>query len=89
MLAPLGNFLADDLEDTVAAEAAYRAGTDAGDANCHHNLALLLLEDDRADEALTHLRGSRRRRCPGRPHAARGPRPPRRRISNSETSALS
>lgn len=53
---PLGNHLADVAHDTVAAEAAYRAGLQAGDPNCHHNLAVLLLELDRTDEALEHLR---------------------------------
>ena len=46
---PLGNLYLDEMDDDVAAEAAYRAGIDSGDLFCHHNLALLLL--DRGDEA--------------------------------------
>lgn len=53
---PLGNHLADHAHDPIAAEAAYRAGLDAGDANCHHNLGVLLLEFTRIDEAIEHLR---------------------------------
>ena len=53
---PLGNLLADHARDHLAAEAAYRAGIEAGDSNCHHNLAVLLLVDDRTEEALEHLR---------------------------------
>jgi tetratricopeptide (TPR) repeat protein len=53
---PLGNHLADHVHDLVAAEAAYRAGLEADDTSCHHNLAVLLLELDRTDEALEHLR---------------------------------
>lgn len=52
----LGNLLADHLKDTVAAEAAYRAGISTGNVNCHHNLAMLLLEHDRTDAVLEHLR---------------------------------
>ncbi|MEJ5867670.1 tetratricopeptide repeat protein [Pseudokineococcus sp. 5B2Z-1] len=53
---PLGNHLADHAGDPVAAEAAYRAGIDAGDSNCHHNLAILLLDLGRTHDAITHLR---------------------------------
>jgi tetratricopeptide (TPR) repeat protein len=64
---PLGNLLCgDDLDDRsgavrdevdeVAAEEAYRAGIAAGDLHCHHNLAMLLLEQGRDAEAEEHLR---------------------------------
>jgi tetratricopeptide (TPR) repeat protein len=46
---PLGNLLSDDLEDDAAAERAYRSGIAAGDAFCHNNLGVLLL--DRGDVA--------------------------------------
>ncbi|MFI7596320.1 tetratricopeptide repeat protein [Actinoplanes sp. NPDC049681] len=41
-MVPLGNLYADVLGDDDAAEAAYRAGTELGDAHAHHNLAVLL-----------------------------------------------
>ncbi|WP_328293953.1 hypothetical protein OG218_14640 [Kineococcus sp. NBC_00420] len=50
---PLGNLLAES--DIDAAEAAYTAGIAAGDAYCHHNLALLLLERGNRQRAEFHL----------------------------------
>lgn len=50
---PLGNLLAES--DVDAAEAAYTAGIAAGDAYCHHNLALLLLERGDLRRAELHL----------------------------------
>ncbi|NYD22605.1 tetratricopeptide repeat protein [Kineococcus aurantiacus] len=44
-----------ELVDEVAAEEAYRAGIAAGDAWCHHNLALLLLERGDVRGAEAHL----------------------------------
>ena len=41
-MVPLGNLYADVLGDDDAAEAAYRAGAELGDAFAHHNLAVLL-----------------------------------------------
>ncbi|GID92207.1 tetratricopeptide repeat protein [Amorphoplanes digitatis] len=41
-MVPLGNLYADVLGDDAAAEAAYRAGAELGDAHAHHNLAVLL-----------------------------------------------
>ena len=46
---PLGNLLSDELEDDDAAERVYRLGIAAGDAFCHNNLGVLLL--DRGDVA--------------------------------------
>ena len=50
---PLGNLLAES--DVDAAEEAYLAGIAAGDAYCHHNLALLLLERGDPVRAEFHL----------------------------------
>ena len=44
---PLGNFYREEMDDDEAAEEAYRSGIAAGDAYCHHNLAVLLA--DRGD----------------------------------------
>lgn len=44
---PLGNLYADELGDVESAEEAYRAGIQAGDTFCHHNLGVLLA--DRGD----------------------------------------
>ncbi|MGY1728916.1 tetratricopeptide repeat protein [Geodermatophilus sp. SYSU D01062] len=44
---PLGNLYRELLADDEAAEEAYRAGIQAGDAYCHHNLGVLLA--DRGD----------------------------------------
>lgn len=52
---PLGNVLAERVGDLEAAEEAYRAGIAAGDAYCHHNLALLLLERGDVAQAEFHL----------------------------------
>jgi tetratricopeptide (TPR) repeat protein len=51
---PLANLYLDDLDDATAAEAIYRAGIDAGDIYCHHNLAELLAKRNRLDEAIHH-----------------------------------
>lgn len=53
---PLGNLYADVLGDPVAAETAYRAGAELGDAHAHHNLAVLLGEQGDVDGALEHFR---------------------------------
>jgi tetratricopeptide (TPR) repeat protein len=50
----LGNIYADDLDNPTAAETAYRAGILAGDAHCHHNLAVLLQNEGRLGEARHH-----------------------------------
>jgi tetratricopeptide (TPR) repeat protein len=44
---PLGNLYREELGDDEAAEEAYRAGIQAGDSYCHHNLGVLLA--DRGD----------------------------------------
>ncbi|PRY49268.1 tetratricopeptide repeat protein [Geodermatophilus tzadiensis] len=44
---PLGNLYREQLGDDEAAEEAYRAGIQAGDVYCHHNLGVLLA--DRGD----------------------------------------
>jgi tetratricopeptide (TPR) repeat protein len=41
---PLGNLYRDELDDDVAAAAAYRAGIEVGDLHSHHNLGVLLLD---------------------------------------------
>ncbi|SHF71385.1 Tetratricopeptide repeat-containing protein [Geodermatophilus nigrescens] len=46
---PLGNLYREQLGDDEAAEEAYRAGIQAGDSYCHHNLGVLLA--DRGDIA--------------------------------------
>ena len=53
---PLGNLYADDLQDVEAAEEAYRAGIAAGDAYCHHNLAVLLADRGDLEGAIEHFR---------------------------------
>ncbi|GAA1520944.1 hypothetical protein GCM10009788_26000 [Nocardioides humi] len=53
---PLGNLYADVLGDEAAAEAAYRAGAELGDAHAHHNLAVLLDERGDTDAAVEHFR---------------------------------
>jgi tetratricopeptide (TPR) repeat protein len=53
---PLGNLYAGVLGDPAAAEAAYRAGAELGDAHAHHNLANLLDEQGDTDGALAHYR---------------------------------
>lgn len=53
---PLGNLYADVLGDPIAAEAAYRAGAELGDAHAHHNLAVLLDEQGDVAGALEHFR---------------------------------
>ena len=52
---PLGNIYADEVGDQEAAEAAYRSGISEGDAWCHYNLALLLLDRGDIAEARGHL----------------------------------
>ena len=53
---PLGNLYTDLLGDDEAAEAAYRAGAELGDAHSHHNLAVLLESQDDLDGAERHYR---------------------------------
>jgi tetratricopeptide (TPR) repeat protein len=53
---PLGNIHADDLCDPGAAAEAYRQGIALGDAYSHHNLAGLLEDEDRQEEAINHYR---------------------------------
>ncbi|WP_324275980.1 hypothetical protein [Blastococcus brunescens] len=53
---PLGNFYADVLQDDEAAEEAYRGGIAAGEAYCHHNLAVLLAERGDFDGAVEQFR---------------------------------
>lgn len=53
---PLGNIYADVLDDPNMAETIYRRGIGAGDIHCHHNLATLLEDQDRTDEARLHYR---------------------------------
>jgi tetratricopeptide (TPR) repeat protein len=52
---PLGNLLLDEFQQEVAAAAAYRAGIDAGDLHCHHNLGVLLLAQGDVDGAVEQL----------------------------------
>lgn len=53
---PLGNLHLDELDDDVAAEAAYRAGITTGDLFCHHNLTMLLLDRGQRLAAIEQLR---------------------------------
>ena len=53
---PLGNFYADEMQDDEAAEEAYRGGIAAGEAYCHHNLAVLLAERGDFDGAVEQFR---------------------------------
>jgi hypothetical protein len=53
---PLGNLFTDILGDDDAAEAAYRAGTERGDAHSHHHLAVLLESHDDREGAERHFR---------------------------------
>ena len=53
---PLGNFYAEELGDDEAAEEAYRSGIAAGDAYCHHNLAVHLADRGDIDGAIEHFR---------------------------------
>jgi tetratricopeptide (TPR) repeat protein len=53
---PLGNFYADEMDDDEAAEEAYRGGIAAGEAYCHHNLAVLLAERGDFDGAVEQFR---------------------------------
>ncbi|MGY1748551.1 tetratricopeptide repeat protein [Modestobacter sp. SYSU DS0511] len=52
---PLGSLLAEEFDHPVAAAAAYRAGIDAGDLHCHHDLGVLLLEQGDVDGAIEQL----------------------------------
>lgn len=56
---PLGNIYLDEVGDQEAAEAAYRSGISEGDAWCHYNLALLLLDRGDTAEAREHLEAGR------------------------------
>jgi TPR repeat protein len=52
---PLGNIYREELDDVVAAEAAYRAGIEGGDIHSHHNLGVLLLGAGDVDGAIEHF----------------------------------
>ncbi|MBB3677391.1 tetratricopeptide (TPR) repeat protein [Modestobacter versicolor] len=52
---PLGNLYRDELDDDIAAEAAYRAGIEGGDLHSHHNLGVLLLDAGDVDGAIEHF----------------------------------
>jgi len=52
---PLGNLYREELQDDVAAEAAYRAGIEGGDLHAHHNLGVLLLDAGDVDGAVEHF----------------------------------
>jgi tetratricopeptide (TPR) repeat protein len=52
----LGNLYTDLLGDDDAAEVAYRAGAELGDAHAHHNLAVLLESQDDLEGAERHYR---------------------------------
>jgi tetratricopeptide (TPR) repeat protein len=52
---PLGNLYREELEDDVAAAAAYRAGIEGGDLHAHHNLGVLLLDSGDVDGAIEHF----------------------------------
>jgi tetratricopeptide (TPR) repeat protein len=52
---PLGNLYRDELDDDVAAAAAYRAGIEGGDLHSHHNLGVLLLDAGDVDGAIEHF----------------------------------
>jgi tetratricopeptide (TPR) repeat protein len=52
---PLGNLYRDQLDDDVAAAAAYRAGIEGGDLHSHHNLGVLLLDRGDVDGAIEHF----------------------------------
>jgi len=52
----LGNLYSDRLEDDEAAEIAYRAGAETGDAHAHHNLAVLLEQRGDRGGAEVHYR---------------------------------
>jgi tetratricopeptide (TPR) repeat protein len=53
---PLGNLYADELHDVESAEEAYRAGIQAGDTFCHHNLGVLLTERGDLEGAIEQFR---------------------------------
>lgn len=52
---PLGNLYLEELDDDVAAEAAYRAGIEGGDLYSHTNLGMLLRERGDLDGAIAEL----------------------------------
>ena len=52
---PLGNLYREELDQAVAAEAAYRAGIEGGDLHAHHNLGVLLLDAGDVDTAVEHF----------------------------------
>jgi len=53
---PLGNLYADELGDVESAEEAYRAGIQAGDSFCHHNLGVLLADRGDLEGAVEQFR---------------------------------
>lgn len=53
---PLGNLYADEFDDGLAAEAAYRRGINSGDAHSHLNLGVLLEERGDVAGAEKHFR---------------------------------
>jgi tetratricopeptide (TPR) repeat protein len=52
---PLGNLYREELDDDVAAAAAYRAGIEGGDLHSHHNLGVLLLDTGDVEGAIEHF----------------------------------
>jgi tetratricopeptide (TPR) repeat protein len=52
---PLGNLYRDELDDDVAAAAAYRAGIEGGDLHSQHTLGVLLLDSGDVDGAIEHF----------------------------------
>ena len=52
---PLGNLYREELDDDVAAAAAYRACIEGGDLHSHHNLGVLLLDTGDVDGAIEHF----------------------------------
>lgn len=53
---PLGNLYADEMGDVESAEEAYRAGIQAGDTFCHHNLGVLLADRGDLEGAVEQFR---------------------------------
>jgi tetratricopeptide (TPR) repeat protein len=53
---PLGNFYTEEMGDDEAAEEAYRGGIAAGEAYCHHNLAVMLADRGDIEGAVEQFR---------------------------------